>query len=380
MEKIRTHVNKKTGEIAYHAAVRIKGLDAHYDSFPTMAKALVWQKDTYDRLVREQREAADPRAWLPDTGQLADQKLREVLERYKEVFPKDDWRHSSAASALRVCADPTIGQLFPSWIKKYVLRGRKTMSERGKPYSWATIRLQLAVISLAIKWRAEGLDLNPPPFVVKNSAFVEACRAEGLRKEDMDNERDRRFEPGEEERLMAFLANSTKDGAEQWRLFVQFAVHTGARLQEIALAEWSELSACGEWWHIPGKHSKTKSRSMPLIDEALDVLEELRAMRKPSNKRIFHQLGTPHALSNRWAKDARKAELEGFVLHDLRHEGISQLVVSQPGIPIKALMEMVGHSSIEMFNRYAKLRPNQMNPLIRRRPKSVIEPLVAATE
>ena len=367
MEKLKVHTNKKTGEVTYHATVRVKGFPRHCDSFSTAAAAIEFQKTTTKRLLKQRAETSDPTSWLPTGGQLADQKLRDVLARYQTTFARSDWHFPTINATLNVCRNPTIGQLYPSWIKDYILRARKTITIRGKPYAWKSIKQQLSCISTAIKWTAEQLNINPPPFVVTEKAFVDACKAEGLRKEDIENERDRRFEPGEEDRLMMHLSESDEHDAEQWKLFVQFAIHTGARLQEIALAKWSEICPSGEWWHIPGSQSKTKSRTLVLVDEAMDVLDRMRALRDPTNKRIFHGLGKPKALSKRWAKDARKANLQGFVFHDLRHEGISRLVINQPNIPIKALMTMVGHSSIKMLDRYAKLRPNELAPLVRRR-------------
>lgn len=369
MEKIRTHVNKRTKEVTYQATVRVKGFDPHYKTCETMAAALEWQKATHARILKEKRLADDPRSWLPKSGLLADQRLRDVLTHYQATFPKRDWHVPTINATLNLCGDPTIGQLYPSWIKNYFCRARRTLTNRGTPNAWASIEKQLSVISTAIKWRACQLDICPPRFVVNDDSYSEALKAEGLTKEDMNNERDRRFEPGEEERLMGYLLSSKKRTAELWMLFVQFAIHTGARLQEMIFAEWNEIDASGEWWNIPGKHSKTKSRSMVLIDEAMDILERLKELRDPSSNRLFPKLGTRKSLSNRWARDAKRIGLENFVFHDLRHEGLSRLAITQINIPIKLLMPMVGHSSLKMFERYAKLRPNELSRLVIRRPR-----------
>lgn len=368
MAKPQKRVNKK-GVVSYQVSIRIKGLPPIFKTFPVYEEALEYQTSTEKRLRKEQREAADPRAWLPKSGDLADQRLRDVLEKYQDQLPENAWHHSTFPALLDVCGDPTIGQLYPSWIKKYILRARKTMTIRKKPYAWGSIRHQLSLVSSAIKWRAEQLDMNPPAFVVTEKAFVEAAKAEGLRKEALNNERNRRFEPGEEEALMRVLRSidPKKAGKNHWPLLVQFAVATGARLQEMIWAEWNEIDPTGEWWHIPGEHSKTKARTMMLTDEAMDVIEQLKALRSPGSRRLFHTLGEPDNVSDGFAKHARDAGLVDFVLHDLRHEGISRLVLTQVDLPVKAIMEMVGHSSIEMLNRYAKLRPHEMSKLIRRR-------------
>ena len=359
----------KSGDISYQGCVRIKGFDHHYKTFGTLAAAEEYQRDTDRKIRKEQRDSLDPRAWLPASGDLREQRLREVLTKYGQSLSKAAWQRSTLSAVLDVCGDPTIGQLFPSWIKTYILRARNTVTIQGRPYAWQSIKHQLCVINTAIKWRADQLNINPPAFVVTEKAFDEAGKAEGLRREDRDNQRDRRFEEGEEVRLMATLDELGGQKAVFWSLFVRFAIETGARLQEIAWAQWREIDATGEFWHIPGKHSKTKSRSMPLTDEAIRVLAKLRELRAPDSLRIFHSMPTTKQISDDFATYAARTGLVDFRFHDLRHEGISRFVLTQIKLPIKVIMSMVGHSSIEMIDRYAKLRPNEMRGLIIRSSK-----------
>ncbi len=51
----------------------------------------------------------------------------------------------------------------------------------------------------------------------------------------------------------------------------------------------------------------------------------------------------------------KKAGIEGFHFHDLRHTWASWLI--QAGVPLSALQEMGGWESIEMVKRYAHLSP-----------------------
>ncbi len=59
-----------------------------------------------------------------------------------------------------------------------------------------------------------------------------------------------------------------------------------------------------------------------------------------------------------WRSALKRAGIEDFRFHDLRHTWASWLV--QAGVPISVLQEMGGWESIEMVRRYAHLAPNHL--------------------
>ena len=363
------------GADRFQVAVRIRGAGERWATLPTLEAAEEFGKRMTRALKKEAEEARDPRASLPPSGSMLDERLLNTITRYQRACPKGSWHQSTLPGLLRIVGDPLIGDLHPSWIKRYIQRARKTMTIREKGYAWGSISHQLCLVSKILQWRADELNVNPPPFVVRKNYKEEAAAAEGLRKEALNNERDRRLEPGEEEALMAHLASPAcpREQKDHWPLLVRFAIATGARLQEMILADWKEFHSSGESWNIPWQHSKTKDRTMMLTDEAMDALEELRRLRDPSSSRIFHTFVSPKAASSAFSKIRTKVGLENFVFHDLRHEGISRFVLTQIGLPIKAVMEMVGHSDIKMLNRYAKMRAHELGPLMRRRERPLPE-------
>ncbi|MGF7164266.1 integrase [Pantoea sp. AN62] len=58
-----------------------------------------------------------------------------------------------------------------------------------------------------------------------------------------------------------------------------------------------------------------------------------------------------------WRAALKRAGIEDFRFHDLRHTWASWLI--QSGVPLSALQEMGGWESIEMVRRYAHLAPNR---------------------
>ncbi len=71
---------------------------------------------------------------------------------------------------------------------------------------------------------------------------------------------------------------------------------------------------------------------------------------KVSKMRINHNTA--------WKTGLRRAGIENFRFHDLRHTWASWLV--QAGVPLSALQEMGGWESIEMVKRYAHLAPSHL--------------------
>ena len=59
-----------------------------------------------------------------------------------------------------------------------------------------------------------------------------------------------------------------------------------------------------------------------------------------------------------WKAALRRAGIDDFRFHDLRHTWASWLV--QAGVPLSVLQEMGGWESIEMVRRYAHLAPNHL--------------------
>ncbi|EFE9447940.1 TPA: tyrosine-type recombinase/integrase [Escherichia coli] len=59
-----------------------------------------------------------------------------------------------------------------------------------------------------------------------------------------------------------------------------------------------------------------------------------------------------------WLSACRRAGIENFRFHDLRHTWASRLIPS--GAPLSVLQEMGGWESREMVRRYAHLAPNHL--------------------
>ena len=63
---------------------------------------------------------------------------------------------------------------------------------------------------------------------------------------------------------------------------------------------------------------------------------------------------------------AKRAGLVGFRFHDLRHDFASQFAMR--GLSLKAIKELLGHSSLQMTDRYSHLAPDYVAEALRNLP------------
>jgi len=155
----------------------------------------------------------------------------------------------------------------------------------------------------------------------------------------------------EAERLLSFLPAHQADMA-------RFALNTGLRQANVTGLEWSQIDISRRvaWVHADQAKAR-KAIAVPLNDEAVEVI------RRQIGKhplRVFSYRGRPVKQVNTklWHKALRKAGIENFRWHDLRHTWASWHV--QAGTPIYELQELGGWESAEMVRRYAHLAPEHL--------------------
>lgn len=278
--------------------------------------------------------------------------LVETLKKYaqcSEIAPKTK---ASLPSVVKTVGDVRLGELKKRWVKKYIEHLREVPTQYGKPREYATIQGYMSVINCALRWRAEDLDLTPVPLPFsKRTMFPRNCF----------NGRERRLDRDEELALFHVFKELKATSHRHYRLLIRFALETGARLQEMVLAEWKEFDIEKRVWRIPAEHVKTgMGRLMPLNRKALRVLRAMWKMRDESKTRVFHLLDKPKTVSTIFGRFSRKAGLVDFRFHDLRHEAISRMVLKQRKLSVDMIMKMVGHSSLAMLRRYTNLRPEEI--------------------
>jgi len=162
------------------------------------------------------------------------------------------------------------------------------------------------------------------------------------------------------EQAMNVLAQLPEHLAEM----VRFSLATGLRKDNVVSLEWSQvdLNRRVAWFH----HDQTKNKkalAIPLNAEAIAVL---RRQEDKHPARVFtyqppakegedprDPQPVKDANTQAWKKALKRAGIENFRWHDLRHTWASWHV--QSGTPLQVLQELGGWNSYEMVLRYAHL-------------------------
>jgi len=132
------------------------------------------------------------------------------------------------------------------------------------------------------------------------------------------------------------------------------ALNTGMRLDEILKLKWRDVDLPNGYIHIE-KAKGGKRRDIPLNSELTNLLRF--SIKKPNTEYLFcDENDKPFSNINRsWKTAKRRAGIKNFRFHDLRHSFASYLVMS--GVDLYTVSKLLGHSSVEVTQRYAHLSP-----------------------
>jgi integrase len=126
----------------------------------------------------------------------------------------------------------------------------------------------------------------------------------------------------------------------------------GARRGEILNLKWEDVHFENSFLYLPD--SKTGKKEVYLNAPAKELLSNLPKVKSNPYVIVGRIKGRPLVdLKGPWNRIRKDAQLEGLRIHDLRHSFAS--MGAKGGVPLKILSNLLGHSSIEMTERYSHL-------------------------
>lgn len=152
--------------------------------------------------------------------------------------------------------------------------------------------------------------------------------------------------------------------APGWRTMMLFALRTGLRQGELLALRWEDVDLqrsklhvqTAIWRGVEGPPKGGRARVVPLSAEAAEALKGLPSRFKKG--RVFGDGPKPLTAGLcKWPlwSACSAVGLERCGWHALRHTFASHLVMR--GVPLKAVQELLGHTTIAVTMRYAHLAP-----------------------
>lgn len=158
----------------------------------------------------------------------------------------------------------------------------------------------------------------------------------------------------------------------EWLPMITVALKTGLRQGELLALAWDDIDLVAGRLVVSRNLSRGeittpkngKTREIPLGDDVLAALKRHRHLRGDvvfctSAGNMFTKGESKHPL---W-RACKRAGLRRVGWHVLRHTFASHLVMR--GAPIKAVQELMGHSTVTMTERYAHLSPDVRKDAVR---------------
>jgi integrase len=164
---------------------------------------------------------------------------------------------------------------------------------------------------------------------------------------------------------------------------VTFAYYTGWRRQEILKLTWAQVDLAGQTVRLNAGTTKSgEGRVIALEDELLETIQAQWAKRKvvtiPGHSPsllcplVFHNNGRAitdprHA----WQKACEAAKVGNMLLHDFRRTAVRDMV--RAGVSEKVAMQISGHKTRSVFDRYDIVNEADLREAARRRAAYVSE-------
>ena len=312
---------------------------------------------------------------LGDVADLPLTKARKIAEGYRAVVAAGG---DPAALKRQGKTTHTLSDLHLAFLERWA-KPRKAEGSWKNDDSYFRLhllrapfaRLRLIDIDQAALW--EWHATHPKP-VTANRCLETLSKAFGLAKRwnwlprnhenpckgiehHFEKARRRYATPEEVDRLLIELVRLKELGGIHFRFacLIQLLMLTGARLNEIMSAKWSEVSL-NEGVIRPAKHKRdrTEHREIELGTDALRVVMELRN-HEPPGEWLIRGRGRNHLKEHHkpWSRLRDAARIDGLWVHDLRHTFASYLISS--GHSLGVIGELLGHASQQTTRRYSHL-------------------------
>ncbi|MEI6209310.1 MAG: site-specific integrase [Desulfuromonadales bacterium] len=351
-----------TRGVKYRVEVRMKGFPPQSANFDRITDAKKWAQDT-ESAIRERRYFK--------TAESQRHTVEDMIKRYvKEVLPQKKttkdvslhlsyWKEQIGAYMLSDVTPAMLGEVKDRLFSEPIIKTRKVnrkddseVIETKSQRNGATVNRYMASMSHCLSVAAnewQWLEVNPMQKVKKLK------ESRGRVRFLDDDERERLLKSCQESRN-PFLYT-----------VVVLAASTGMRHGEIMNLTWTDIDFSNR--RIILEETKNgERRAVALVGKALELLTELKKqkVRRIDTNLVFpgsHAMSKgPASLRTAFLVALKRANIENFKFHDLRHSAASYLAMN--GASLTDIAAVLGHKTLAMVKRYSHLSDSHVSSVV----------------
>lgn len=323
----------------WQAIVRLRGYPSQSRTFPTKTEASTWA-NAVETDMRRGRFVSATEAERTNFADLA-KAFREEFAPFhyrKRMDGKEAWRFQ-LARLEEFFGDFSLAAIDQKLVAKFRDQRLMGMGSR-KAVGDSTVRKEIFMLSKVLGFAETERGITLP----------RGNPTDKIRKPAEGGSRDRRLTTDEWKRLEVQLRKSRSPFL--WPA-VQLALETAMRQGELLALRWENIDRERGLAFLP-ETKNGEARAAPLSSRARDVLK---ALPRAISGAVFpvERLTIYHA----FVATCKRAEIENFTFHDLRHEALSRLA-ERGDFSVLELAEISGHKTLQMLKRYTHLNAERL--------------------
>ncbi len=358
------------GKTHFRVKVRLKGHPPQTATHETLRDAKRWAQQT-ETAIREGRHFKTTEAKKHTLGEMIDRYIRDILPQKKKSHQKQIlqlqwWKEQIGSYLLADITPALIGEQ-----RDVLARG---MTFKGTQRAPSTVVRYLAALSHVFT------------IAMREWGWLEDSPMRKVSKPKEPRGRVRFLDESELNRLL----QTCKESSNPWLYpAVMIAVSTGMRYGELINLTWADIDFTRKRI-ILHETKNGERRAVPIAGQAYDLLIELEKKRRIDTNLLFPKLRPqvnektfqkdeldkvqkvqkPIQLRSAWLTALKKAQIDDFRFHDLRHCAASYLAMS--GASLAEIAEILGHKTLSMVKRYSHLTDTHKHSVVDRMNKHFI--------
>lgn len=148
------------------------------------------------------------------------------------------------------------------------------------------------------------------------------------------------------------------------KTIVTLALSTGARRGELLNLRWSDVDLVSA--RLTFQQTKNgERRTAPLVGSALEAMRIHSKVRRLDTDLVFPgETGKPLEIGKAFPNACKRAGIDNFTFHDLRHTAASWIAMN--GGTLAEIAEVLGHKTLSMVKRYSHLTEGHTRGVLER--------------